>query len=147
MTVADARTTTRAHGPLGHHDAATKIGHRAAATTIVHRGAATKISRRAVAMKTGRRAVAMKTGPPPLASRWANSGATPAKLAKVCAEARWTVIVAAVGVVAAMMTEEFPVGASGRHALTGVQTAARGAYERVITGEWSAHPPPPAAKR
>ena len=53
--------------------------------------------------------------------------------------------VAAVGVVAAMMTEEFPVGASGRHALTGVQTAARGAYERVITGEWPAPPPPPPA--
>ena len=77
--------------------------------TIVHRGAATKISRRAVAMKTGRRAVAMKTGPPPFASRWANSGATPAKLAKVCAEARWTVIVAAVGVVvaAAVAVDEY----------------------------------------
>jgi hypothetical protein len=92
VTVADARTTTRAHGPLGRHDAATTIGRRAAATTIGHRAAATKI---------GRRAAAMKTGPPPLASRRANSGATPANLAKVRPEARWTVIVAAVGVVVA----------------------------------------------
>jgi hypothetical protein len=46
--------TTRAHGRLGRHDAATTIGHRAAATTTGRRAAAMTIGHRAAAMKSGR---------------------------------------------------------------------------------------------
>lgn len=45
--------------------------------------------------------------------------------------------VAAVFVFAAMLTEDFPVGSSGRHSLSGVQDAVRGFYEFAVTGSWT----------
>jgi len=44
--------------------------------------------------------------------------------------------VAAVFVFAAMLTEEFPVGSSGRHSLSGIQESFKGFYEYAITGTW-----------
>ena len=46
-----------------------------------------------------------------------------------------------------MMTETFETGAGGKHALSDVQAAMRGAYEAAVTGEWprAAAPPPAAA--
>jgi len=44
--------------------------------------------------------------------------------------------VAAVFVFAAMLTEDFPVGSSGRHSLSGVQETVRGFYEYAVTGSW-----------
>jgi hypothetical protein len=44
--------------------------------------------------------------------------------------------VAAVFVFAAMLTEDFPVGSSGRHSLSGVQDTVRGFYEFAVTGSW-----------
>jgi hypothetical protein len=84
---------TRAHGPSDRHAAAMTIDRHAAMMTDRHADATTTV----------RRADAMKSGRSPLASRLANSAATPANLAKAKprAVARWTATVAAVGVVAA----------------------------------------------
>ena len=43
-----------------------------------------------------------------------------------------------------MLTESFETGAGGKHALSDVQAALRGAYEAAVTGEWPAAPEAPA---
>ena len=58
--------------------------------------------------------------------------------------AAYAAALAAAGV---MMTETFEVGAGGKHALTDVQAALRGAYEFAVTGEWPEAPAPAPAPR
>ena len=49
---------------------------------------------------------------------------------------------AALGVVVVMVGfETYPVGASGLHALSGVQEGLRSTYEYAMTGEWPEAPP------
>ena len=54
----------------------------------------------------------------------------------VVTDAGFVADAAAVFVFAAMLTEDFPVGSSGRHSLSGVQDTVRGFYEFAVTGSW-----------